>query len=370
MGKVPPVQWAIMEVVGRAIRLYGSNDYYGEPRWSPEGQPFVSTDFGKPGDTAKVYIGAVPLEVREDVSDWTAIANAMLDSLTGQPPVADGISQLLQQRELLAFEDLECYITFLIDRPIDLPDDGRRDSELWYDPDRLEPFDTALRADADEAFDMLAVHLAPILNPTLFARKAMRGDRFIFKAENRVPLFYPRLTTSANVSVGKSKDSFPAADLEQRLASLSGRTSQSLSWLRRAMRWYASALTTGDRWRRFQALWLTLELLSHKLAERYRESVVLELAARPRGNTLDSSVVSRLTWDPSRMPLASKFAIAAIALNPEASAGDVAVFARIKKARDDLSHGEIVKEGELPLADAEALAARYVHLASAALLDS
>jgi hypothetical protein len=121
---------------------------------------------------------------------------------------------------------------------------------------------------------------------------------------------------------------------------------------------------------RFQALWLTLELLSHKLSERYRESVLSELAAGHRVDAVDASLVARLAWDPRRAPLTSKFAIAAIALDPEASATDVAQFARVKKARDEISHGELVNETDLPLADAEALAELYVRLATAALLDS
>jgi hypothetical protein len=150
--------------------------------------------------------------------------------------------------ELIAFEELNWYVTLVVDRAVTLPDDGRQDSVLWYDPDRLEPFDIALRAGADEAFDLLAAHLAPILGPKLFARKAMRGDRFIFKSENRVPLFHPRISTRGNLSVGRAKDSFPAAGLERRLATLSGRSSQELAWMGRAMRWYSVALTTDDKW--------------------------------------------------------------------------------------------------------------------------
>jgi hypothetical protein len=86
-----------MEVIGRAIRIYGSNDHYGDPRWSPEGQPYVAADFATTGDTAKVYVGAVPLEIREDISNWTAIANAMIDALTGQPRPPGGLPVLLEE---------------------------------------------------------------------------------------------------------------------------------------------------------------------------------------------------------------------------------------------------------------------------------
>jgi hypothetical protein len=65
------------DAVGRVIRLYRSNDGLGEPRWSPEGQPYQAADFPATGDTTYGYVGAVPLDVREDISDWTAVADAL-----------------------------------------------------------------------------------------------------------------------------------------------------------------------------------------------------------------------------------------------------------------------------------------------------
>ena len=131
------------------------------------------------------------------------------------------------------------------------------------------------------------------------------------------------------------------------------------------MRWYAGALTMTDRWRRFQALFLTLELLAHKLGAKYRESFLSELAAGHSSGYVDAASLDRILARPT---LVANFAITAIALDPERSAADVATFTSLKQARDEMSHGQAVDEDELPIAQAEELAERYVSLATSATL--
>jgi hypothetical protein len=256
----------VIDAVGRSIRLYGSHDGFGEPRWSPEGQPYQAADFPAEGDTTSVYVGAVPPDVQDDISDCTAVANSLLDSLFGRAAMEGGIAGVLERRELLQFDEFHSYVTFILDRPLSLPEPSRStDPPLWYDPFELESTDGEVRAAATVAFDLLTAYVASIVGAKLFAQRVFPRDRVLFKAEDQVTLFYPRMTLRGDVSVGRSKDSFPDADLRRRIRSISGSAESRHAWLGRAMRWYASALTTSDRWRRFQALFVTLELLAHKL---------------------------------------------------------------------------------------------------------
>jgi hypothetical protein len=323
-------------------------------------------NFPAQGDTTYAYVGAVPTDVQEELSDWTAVANSLLDALTGRDAMEGGIAGVLERRDLLRFEEFNSYVTFVVDRPFSLPEPSRNsDPPLWYDPFALENVDEELRAAASGAFDLLTAYVAPIVGAMLFAQRVFRGDRVLFKAEGEITLFYPRMATSANLSVGRSKNAFPDADLRGRLASISGSAGSRHAWLGRAMRWYASALTTTDRWRRFQALFFTLELLAHKLGPKYRESLLSDLAAGHSSGSVDAVSLDRIVAKPT---LVANFAIAAVALNPKGSAADVATFVALKRVRDQMSHGQAVDEDELPIGDAEALAERYVGLATSALL--
>jgi hypothetical protein len=353
---------AVLDAVGRAIRLYGSYDCFGEPRWSPEGQPYRAADFPAEDDTTFVYVGAVPADVQEDISDWTAVANSLLDSLFGRTAMKGGITGVLERRELLQFDEFSSYITLLIDHPVSLPEPSRSlDPPLWYDPFELERFDQDLRAAAADAFDLLTAYVAPIVGAKLFAQRLFPRDRVLFKAQGQISLFYPRMTTRADISVGRSKDSFPDADLRRRLGSIAGSAQSQHAWLGRAMRLYAGALSTTDRWRRFQALFSTLELLAHKLGPRYRESFLSELAAGHRSGNVDTASLNRIFARPT---LVANFAIAAISLSPEQSTADLTTFVSLKDVRDRMSHGQAVVEEELPIAEAEDLAERYVALAA------
>jgi hypothetical protein len=356
-----------MEALGRALRIYGSRDHYGEPGWSPEGQPLVAKDVGSPGDRLSVYFGSVPSEIQRDVSDVISLANAMLDGLFRGETVGSAADILETRREELRVDEFPFYVTLVLDREVALPDalfstarPNPSDSAI------LERRDEELRAAAPDIFDLVAAELSPTLGARFFSHKVLprQADRYLFKAVgHRVPVFYPRLTSSARASVGRAASTFPLRELQARVELLAGRERSEIEWSIRATRWYALALTTEDTWRRFQALSFTLELLANKLSSRSTKTVLADLAAHHEAEGIDENVLAQLVGTSARMTLTAKFAVAAIALAPERSAADVATFARVKDARDKLSHGQWIEPSTLPIGDAEELAGRYLQLA-------
>ena len=64
-----------------------------------------------------------------------------------------------------------------------------------------------------------------------------------------------------------------------------------------------------------------------------------------------------------RLTIAPRFAIVALGLSPSTAEADIAAFASVKKARDDLAHGQITDAAELPDSSALDLVRRYLHLA-------
>lgn len=92
--------------------------------------------------------------------------------------------------------------------------------------------------------------------------------------------------------------------------------------------------------------------------------MLADLAEHHRAEGIDENVLAHLVGNPARMTLAAKFAVAAIALAPERTAAEIEIFARVKDARDKLSHGQWIEPSTLPMRDAEELAGRYLQLAS------
>jgi hypothetical protein len=70
--------------------------------------------------------------------------------------------------------------------------------------------------------------------------------------------------------------------------------------------------------------------------------------------------LSELVWVKERAPLAAKFAIVAIVLFPTTATDEVKAFRRLKRARDELAHGALREEGDLPVGEVTDLLGRCV----------
>lgn len=117
-----------------------------------------------------------------------------------------------------------------------------------------------------------------------------------------------------------------------------------------------------NNWQRFQAAFLALELLVGKMAPRYRNEVLdrLEFGELGKlGASLSELVISE---DVKQMPLAGRFAVVALALDPDNASQDLAEFKTAKKARDGLAHGAIPSADDLPVGQIGSLVRKYLDL--------
>ena len=182
----------------------------------------------------------------------------MLQGLTGRS-IGD-VAEWLASYPPLPFDQFEYYVTILLDREVDLPrscdispDLIAPPPPLWINPFALEELDGKVRAAASLAFDGIAARLSMILGAIFFRTRVHDGDSVLFRSGD-LPLFYPRFTTSATGSVGRSLASFPTNAIHDGLADLAKLNTREHRWLMRPIQWYAAALTMEDRWRRFQAV--------------------------------------------------------------------------------------------------------------------
>jgi hypothetical protein len=149
----------------------------------------------------------------------------------------------------------------------------------------------------------------------------------------------------------------------QRIALLAGVDPADLanSGLASVAHWRVQALLEKDPWKRFAWTFNGLEILVNKLSARLRPELLRSLLLAKDGDVVDEKLpLDELVWEASRMPLKAKFALVASVLFPGAAIEDTDTFGVLKKARDDMAHGALRSEDELPVSAAETLFEKYL----------
>ena len=351
-----------MQALARAIRIYWSDDHYGEPRESPSSEPLVVSDLPRQGDHCSVWFGSVPDEIRQVVRERDAMGAVLLNHMFGLGDEAtfDAAMDKILSEKPLGFDDRAWYVTLALERPVELNVENVEGAE----PDDIHAAEDPLRAEAPAAFEMMAAAIGSMMGAAFFRSRTVT-DRFFLTLEGRErPVFMPRLQAQATLSTGKPIDSFPLDAMRSRLNDLSERSQDWEPWLGRAAYWYSEMLVTDDRWKRFQWGFLALEVLTNKLAELLRTPAMAALRMKVGDHeSAPSSVLEQTVWEHKRMPLANRFALIASYLSPATAAEDVAAFRAAKKVRNAISHGDPVDVDQLPVTQVHRLLSVYIELA-------
>ena len=129
----------------------------------------------------------------------------------------------------------------------------------------------------------------------------------------------------------------------------------------RVVQEHAQALRETDPWKRFLWTFLGLEILVNKLSTRLRPETLDRLRLADASDVVEHSLpLGELVWEASRMPLKAKFALVAAVLFPESALDDTETFGRLKNTRDDVSHGTVRNQDELPVGECETLFEKYL----------
>jgi hypothetical protein len=145
------------------------------------------------------------------------------------------------------------------------------------------------------------------------------------------------------------------------LASVDLRAASNEAWLTRVAHWRVQVLTETDAWKRFLWSAVGLEILTQKLYERFREDIVARLRLQGSEGTIRTPLpLHELVWSDDRAPLVARFAWVAVTLFPTTAADDTARFRKVKEARDNLAHGSLREEEELPGSDVVDLFSKYL----------
>jgi hypothetical protein len=348
-----------MQLRACVVRVYGTRDQYGkaQPRMCPAASPLVFEDFPEDGSRAEVHLGSVPPEIIEAELGRRAVGQMMLWQFTGAD--AEGSPDerfkkaLALITEEITFEEFNWYVTFSASKTFELDDDVLPNGFAFPKADYVRGAE--LRQWAADALDVLTALASTILDERVFEEVVLE-DRVLLFADGKHPAGFPHFTTSADLTVQRGDESIKALSGQlTALAEVDIRQSvRAHAWIAQAAHWYAAALAEADPWKRFLWSFVGLEVVAHKLFERFYGTVKNRLILDGQTSEL-ATAITELVWTADRAPAASRFAVAAIELFPESASEDIALFRRLKKGRDELTHGSTRSADDLPQGGPELL---------------
>jgi hypothetical protein len=336
-----------MEATAHAVRSYWSDHRYDdEPREAPSTDAIVVPNFPALGDRCSVWFGSVPDKIQEATRIRVAMANVLLDTMVGHATAAGdaGVDEQIDKVPL-GFDEHAWYVTMVLDRPVELDDEQLTENRYWWIDPRgsVETAEGTLIAEVPRAFEVVVAMIAPMLQGSMFEGHVR--DHFYITAEGRGPVFYPRMTGSATGVVARAMADFPLDAIRKRLAALG----EHGEWhqLGNAAHWYEAMLgERTDHLRRFLWGFIALEVLTNELLS-HLQRPALE-ALRKAG---------------TQIPLAARFALVANELSPDTAISDIEIFAELRRARNDLAHGNRRLGDQDPPSEAiRALLPRYFEL--------
>lgn len=357
-----------MDLTVSVVRVFATKDRYGgEPRVRPEGAPLTFAGFPRPEWSASIDFGPVPDEVIEAERGRRAIGREMLRGLfgaadaPGEGPAERVAASYNEVEPAELFGDFNWYVTLRVSRAVDVADDSLGPGDFAFTREASELESEALNV-GREALDLLCAVASAIVEPRLFSTLA-RDDRVLFYAEGRRPAGVPVITPGGiDLLVTAGEESL--AKLRRRLSVLGAvdfRAATQEAWLTRMSHWRVQVLIETDPWKRFLWSAVGLEILTQKLYERFRMPIVERLRLESSEGIIAGLLpLSEIIWPEERAPLVAKFAFVAMTLFPESAADDTAHFRNVKRARDDLAHGSLREEEQLPLTQVVSLFGRYV----------
>jgi hypothetical protein len=316
-------------------------------------------EFPELGYEAEVFLGA-PVEwlFRADRLS-RAIGAAALEGVVAPGDARgsgeDRVPELEQQLTLAGTEDAhEWYVTLAISHQVAVTPELLNDRNyLWLDPGEAIRIERVERPVAAAALDAIAASLAAVLREACF-ESIVLPDQTYFTLLGRETFRLPQ------ISVGTPTISIQGGTIDTEAVAGALEASRVLArGLASVASWRMAAMGERDPWKRFDWTFLALEILVHKIASRFYETVVASLRSQVNERVLvvpGQSLLQPL----ERLSLSARFAVVALALRPEFAGADVERFRAVKKARDEMSHGAIHDPADLPIQPAAELLAQYL----------
>lgn len=370
-----------MKITQKAVRVYASAAYKDtSPHKELTHVPLTLEPLHLTGDAnparALVYFGEpVPwvleaFQIRRIIGRWWLNTTFRGMPLPTDPDTA--IAEEISQINLGESWHDPWYVTIVVEQDIDVTDSGITDYQYVWLVDDIWERASRFQMIAVPHIDRLALLASTAMSIAAF-EKVVIEDHVYFAAPGRRTFGLPEPRMSARLQVSRPLHSLDEEALERRLHAALDLTPSDLGWLDRVTPWLLAGLREEDPWKAFMQLFTGLELLHEGLVKRYYDRVVgsgcvhgSDLASLKSTPVLAALLNRKQTKISSRRDLSQQgeFAVIALALFPLDADADFETFVRIKRLRNDVSHGDrTFAETTFPVSDLRKLLTRYLDAA-------
>jgi len=359
-----------LKVTIQSVRIFGSKHQYGpNPRSNPIGKPLTIPEYPSRGCITKLILGEFPKSISEAYSVKQAIGMAVFEKVFVTPnnTKIDSdqlIRKIINKRDKqFPVNNRNWYITVAIEKKVNIVKKFIADREYcWVDPKKMLELEDKFYEYTQTHLSRITSYVLNMVEPKFFSDVVLEG--IFFYAPNRIPFGWPKFSGKAEISVVNPIDSLEINSLRTTLSLLRKVPESEHQSLDSARHWYLTAIKEKDEWKKFLWHFLTLEILTNKLSEKFYDSVLnmIELKREDKAKSL-KSFISELVPDKKRLNLTSKFIIMSLGLSQGTAKEDLKNFKKVKKARNDLAHGVLRNVNKLPISLVSKLTEKYFRAA-------
>lgn len=289
-----------------------------------------------------------------------ACASLLLRGLFGGEQIQDlpiaidaEITKIQEKR--ISSQKSGAYVVIIIDgqAELDIKENLHRETDqfrICFDAIDKE----SIREQHRETIHVIVASFAIVTDPEYHVEKVVCGTCFI--DENGKPLYsYTFQGGRVRAIVSRPVDAEKVREINAAI-----NLSASNIYLMTPFRLLTQSLeATQDDLRAFMTAWSALEILTNKIFSLYEHKFITGIADGHNSHGVNTFLERIKDVMKDKYRLTDKFSLIASFLSGDI-AGDIELFKRMKKQRDDISHGKEFDEEGLPVEDARKMAAKYL----------
>ncbi len=366
-----------MKISIQSYRIYGSKKHYRQesPR-TPSAKPLVISNYPQANEKSEIILGEFPKDYEIAFQARKAFVRSLADSFIiqanreGEDNVFDDyIQKTIETSELkVSEEDWNCYITFIIDKEIEIEDEYIKNRKyLWLNARIATQLKEEFHQYCQLYLDRLTSLGIIVFGEDIISNIVVEDE--IFCAPDKMPFSQFEIKggeASISLELDPIEEKLDQKTIENLLNNFCKLSSRVHKFFDSARHWYLAAEKETDPWKRFMWGFLVMEILASKISNQLYDHVMgsLTIEYDAIDNDDDRKIepwisLKELYPPKDRLNLTQKFTIMAIGLKSKTILKDIEAFKKIKKSRDRLSHGDLKNESELPLHEFLPLLRRY-----------
>ena len=359
--------WSSLLIINiHFYRVYGCKYGYGKSNFEcPNEYPIEVKDYPNEGKQTNIYLGKIPNEIRNVLIANFALAknNPLLPSSTPRLKGDDIISLAINQNKSNNITPSKKWIVTLetvFTTTVDEEKINRNSKHFWMDVHISGKLNNENKNFISEKFDELIAYITPEVGEE-YIDELIAEDYFITSHDKSLGFYtFPEPKISLEIHQQRPISSLNVSNIKENIKVLKNLNKGSLKFLKNVQHWYTSTLNEKDAWKVFLWSYWGIEVLSRKYASKYYQNLSENIV---NNEVVPALVIGNLLTVKERLNIKASFSIMVAILLSDSVSKDIETFKRVSKMRNKISHGEAVREEDLPVEETRDLFYKYYNLA-------